>query len=131
MSNVGAGASERSYVSAVGEWGAYDSLPSSVRRGLQSMHMPYAAMDVLAVFHAEIRERGVIGATDAVRLGIAWNEAVEIANFSRAHKAKHGTPLPHVAAGATICRPDSAVRRRPILGAMRLSAPRGRRRRAT
>ncbi len=56
----------------------------------------------------------------------ARNEAHEIANFSRGHEAKHGTPLPHVAAGATICRPDSARRRRPITGPLRLDTTRRR-----
>jgi hypothetical protein len=127
MSNVGATAGRKYYVLTSEAWSAYDNLPPSIRRVMQGMHLSYSAPDLLDAFRDGVRSTGSAPrATDALIDGAARSEAHEIANFSRGHETKHGAPLPHVAAGATICRPDSARRWRPITGPLRLDTTRRR-----
>ncbi len=127
MSNVGPYYGETAFMSLASIFDAYDKLPPSIRQQIRGAHLNYSSTDALDALRSWIRKNGsVVRATERLADNIKWAEGIEIAGFSDQHDAAYGCPLPHVAAGATICRPDSARRRRPITGPLRLTPTRSR-----
>lgn len=88
------------------DWAAFDALPASVRARMRGNAYDPWSVNALVLWRAFRRatgssqraERRLLRYLDAC-------EALEREAFDREHRARHGTPLPHVAAGASIARP--------------------------
>jgi Family of unknown function (DUF6525) len=87
------------------DWAAFEALPAAVRRRLHEHAYDAWTVNALALWKAFRRKRG--GSQRAERALLRYLdecETLERAAFADAHLRKHGTALPHVAAGATVLR---------------------------
>ena len=87
------------------DWAAFDTLPPVVRRRIQEHAYDAWAVNALVLWRrfrlrtasSAVAERRLLRHIDAC-------EAQERLHFDDAHRRVHGTPLPHVAAGASVLR---------------------------
>ncbi len=87
------------------DWAAYEALPAAIRRRLQQHAYDVWAVNALVMWRAE-RRRTASGAR-AERRVLRWLdlcESEERAAFAAAFAARHGSALPHLAAGARVLR---------------------------
>jgi hypothetical protein len=108
-------------------WAAFDALPPAIRRRIAEHAYDPWSVNALALWRAFLRRTGSRERAERRLLRhIEECEALERANFAAAHRAAHGTPLPHEAARASVLRycplpqsswgrsaPTPAARRRP------------------
>ncbi|UFN48480.1 DUF6525 family protein [Roseomonas sp. OT10] len=96
------------------EWAAYDDLPPAVRQRMQDHAYDPWAVNARLLWR-EFRQRLASSARAERRLlrHLERCEALERAAFDAAHRAAHGTPLPHVAAGVSVLRADERQDVRP------------------
>ena len=95
-------------------WAAYDALPPSVRGRIQCH--AYDAWSVNALILWRRFRRQTASSQRAERRLLRHLdecEALEREAFAEAYALLHGTPLPHIAAGASVLRYDARARRAP------------------
>jgi hypothetical protein len=87
------------------DWAAFDALPPAIRRRLQAHAYDAWAVNALMLWRA-FRRKYASSARAERRLlrYLDECEALERQAFAEAHRAGHGLPLPHVAAGASVLR---------------------------
>jgi len=95
-------------------WAAYDALPPSVRGRIQCH--AYDAWSVNALILWRRFRRQTASSQRAERRLLRHLdecEALEREAFAETYARRHGTPLPHLAAGASVLRCATAQRRAP------------------
>lgn len=87
------------------DWAAFDALPPAVRRRMQGH--AYDPWSVNAAMLWRMLRLWLASSARAERRLLRHLdrcEALERQNFDRHRRRRHGAPLPHVAAGATVLR---------------------------
>ncbi|MCQ4158708.1 DUF6525 family protein [Roseomonas sp. GC11] len=96
------------------EWESFDALPAPVRKRLQEHAYDAWAVNALALWrHFRRQLASTERATRRLLRYLDECEARERADFDAAYRARHGRPLPHVAAAATTLRVAATKKGRP------------------
>jgi hypothetical protein len=91
------------------EWAAFDALPPRVRARLQEHAYDAWSVNALMLWKSFRRKHASSARGEITLLRyIGQCEALERQGYDAKHRKEHGTPLPHVAAGATVMRYASA-----------------------
>lgn len=100
------GAGRTVYATISMEFAAYDTLPRAVKRALQESNIKWAAGHIAEHWKMLVAFRGRLAFADVDLMvnEIRMQEAEEAIAFSRQLEAKHGHPLPGLAAGVSILR---------------------------
>ncbi len=87
------------------DWAAFDALPPAIRRRIGEHAYDPWAVNALALWRTFLRQTGSRARAERRLLRhIEACEALERADFDAAHRRRHGTPLPHEAARASVLR---------------------------
>ncbi len=91
------------------DWAAFDALPAPARRRLHEHAYDAWAVNALALWQTFRRRHASTnrGLNTLLRY-LDECEALERAAFAVPHLQSHGSPLPHVAAGASVLRCGAA-----------------------
>lgn len=86
-------------------WAAFDALPPAIRRHLHEHAYDPWAENALALWRSFRRQAGCPRRAERRMLRHMRDcEAQELADFAAAWQARHRTPYPHLAAGASVLR---------------------------
>lgn len=87
------------------DWAAFDSLPPAVRRRLQEhAYDGWAVNAVMKLREFRLKKASSALAERAMLRFLDECESLEREAFDAEHRQRHGAPLPHVAANATVVR---------------------------
>ena len=87
------------------DWAAFDALPPVIRHRLHEHAYDAWAVNALMVWRSFRRKRA--SSVRAVVTMLRYLDRLEIMErtaYSDRHRSRHGTPLPHVAAGVSVQR---------------------------
>jgi hypothetical protein len=87
------------------DWAAFDALPAAVRRRLQEHAYDAWAVNALVLWRRFRRKHA--SSARALRSLLRYLdecEALERDAYAAAYRARHGLPLPHLAAGVSVLR---------------------------
>jgi hypothetical protein len=95
-------------------WAAYDALPPSVRGRIQCHAYDAWSVNALVLWRRFRRQTASSQRAERRLLRhLDECEALEREAFAETYARRHGTPLPHLAAGASVLRCATARRRAP------------------